>query len=195
MLSPKKEVVLPGPIYRKLLTTRCGSQGNLQYTLEEKYLKRQQRYYFEAGEDRFLLQLQDLRLLNLNLGHDSPVLRRPVFAQPPDQGTAAPHMWVMLPDVLVTLSTEAWVTVLVTLSTEAWVTVLVTLSTEWSLGNCAGDPQYWSLGNCAGDPQYWSLGNCAGDPEYWNLGNCAGDPEYWSLGNCAGDPQYWMKPG
>ena len=92
MPSPKKKGVLPGTTYRELLTPFCGSQGNLQYTLEEKYLKRQQRYYFEAGEDRFLLRLQDLRLLNLNVGHDSPVLRRPVFAQPPDQGTAAPHM-------------------------------------------------------------------------------------------------------
>ena len=68
------------------------TQGNLQFTLEEKYLNKQQKYFFECGEDRFLLLPQDLRLIHLHLGHDTPVLRRPIFSSPPDKGAAAPVM-------------------------------------------------------------------------------------------------------
>jgi hypothetical protein len=56
-------------------------QGSLQYTLEEKYIGQQRKYYFESGEKRFLLLLQEGQLLDLQQGCSIPVLRRPILLQ------------------------------------------------------------------------------------------------------------------
>ncbi|KAK7093586.1 uncharacterized protein [Littorina saxatilis] len=56
--------------------------GTLQYTLEEKSNRGQQKYFFEAGEERFLLLLQEMVLINLTQGSSSNVMRRPVSSFP-----------------------------------------------------------------------------------------------------------------
>ncbi|KAL8601654.1 hypothetical protein ACOMHN_033830 [Nucella lapillus] len=67
--------------------------GTLQYTLEEKYLSGRQKYYFEAGEERFLLYLQEKRLVSLTEGRTVPVLRRPFLS---DQVSETPVLSSLL---------------------------------------------------------------------------------------------------
>ncbi|XP_025082025.1 poly [ADP-ribose] polymerase 12-like [Pomacea canaliculata] len=55
--------------------------GTLQYTLEEKYLKGQQKYYFEFEELRLMVNTQSSSMVQTNLDthRTTCVIRRPVF--------------------------------------------------------------------------------------------------------------------
>ncbi|XP_076452148.1 uncharacterized protein LOC143287760 [Babylonia areolata] len=66
--------------------------GFQQYTLEEKYLRGQHKYYFEDGnEKRFLVLFKEMKLIDLGRGSCTPLLRRP-FQSLLDPGATVPLM-------------------------------------------------------------------------------------------------------
>ncbi|KAL8601651.1 hypothetical protein ACOMHN_033827 [Nucella lapillus] len=72
------------------------SSGALQYTLEEKYLRGQEKYYFEdAGGKRFLAQFKEMTLADLDVGSTQPIIRRP-FQSLLDHGATVPLLSSLL---------------------------------------------------------------------------------------------------
>ncbi|KAK7093615.1 zinc finger CCCH-type antiviral protein 1-like [Littorina saxatilis] len=64
----------------RMLPFESDPQGTLQYTLEEKYMMRQENYQFEVGEEQFVLHLKKGVLVNQNNRREYRVLRRPLRA-------------------------------------------------------------------------------------------------------------------
>ncbi|XP_025082840.1 uncharacterized protein LOC112557291 [Pomacea canaliculata] len=66
----------------------------LQYTLEEKYVRGQQKYYYEQDNARFVLHFNERGRVNLDNHSISRVMRRPVFIE--SHETTAPVMSELL---------------------------------------------------------------------------------------------------
>ncbi|PVD35534.1 hypothetical protein C0Q70_02497 [Pomacea canaliculata] len=70
--------------------------GSLQYTLEEKYLKGQHKYYFEFEDLRLMVDTHSLPMTQTNLHTQggTPICRRPVFE--PTKKSEVPKMSSLL---------------------------------------------------------------------------------------------------
>ncbi|PVD35527.1 hypothetical protein C0Q70_02490 [Pomacea canaliculata] len=68
--------------------------GALQYTLEEKYLSGQDKYYFEFEQLRLMVDMVSLEQTNLDTKRSSKLIRRPIFV--PSDKSKIPEMYPML---------------------------------------------------------------------------------------------------
>ncbi|XP_025082031.1 poly [ADP-ribose] polymerase 11-like [Pomacea canaliculata] len=68
--------------------------GSLQYTLEEKYLKDQGKYYFEIEDLRLMVDTGSMKQTNLDTKRSTKLIRRPVFV--PRDKLEAPEMSPLL---------------------------------------------------------------------------------------------------